>query len=158
MAVGMNLFVRTWCCSTTFFRPRERFSSLRKLTSLIKCFYSRESAPAASEEFSLRFLEGKHEGTSCPSFRPQDTHLGIDRFAIREFFFWMVRLRGILRSLSMIDSCELLRGESSWLETWGWRNEHTCTHTLIRGGTSHLATKKLHVQSIRHYIVFVARM
>ena len=143
MAVGINLFVRTWCCSTTFFRSRERFSSLRKLTTLRKCFYSRESAPAASEEFSLRFLEGKHEGTSCPSFHPQDTHLGIDHFAIRKFRFWIVRLRGILRSLSMTDSCELRRGELSQLKTRGWRNELTCTYMLIRRGTSHLATKKV---------------
>lgn len=59
-----NLFNRTRCCSRTFFRSGERFSSLRKLTTLRKCFYSRESAPVASEEFSLRFLEGKHEGVA----------------------------------------------------------------------------------------------
>ena len=43
---------------------QERLSSWRKLFPLGVSFYSTENASSASEEFSLRFLDGKREGTS----------------------------------------------------------------------------------------------
>ena len=40
----------------------KRLCQCRKLSVSNSCFYSTENAPSTAEEFSLRYLEGEHEG------------------------------------------------------------------------------------------------
>ena len=42
----------------------KRLCQCRKLSVSNSCFYSTENAPSTAEEFSLRYLEGEHEGTT----------------------------------------------------------------------------------------------
>ncbi|XP_068759526.1 methylglutaconyl-CoA hydratase, mitochondrial-like [Montipora capricornis] len=58
----MAVFVNKIGGISRSFVIQERLSSWRKLLPLGVSFYSTENASAASEEFSLRFLDGKREG------------------------------------------------------------------------------------------------
>ena len=64
MAAVLNrIGLRNSTSSSLLIRHLKTISPCRKLSLSNTSFFSTESAPTSAEEFSLRHLEGKHEGT-----------------------------------------------------------------------------------------------
>ena len=58
------LRTNTTCSTSLVIHPLKRLSPCGKLCLLGCSSYSTESAASRTEEFSLRYLEGKHEGVN----------------------------------------------------------------------------------------------